>query len=398
MTERRARFLLAGGGTAGHTVPAIAVGRALVDAGVDSADIRFVGSRRGSEGRLVADAGFAITLLPGRGIQRRLTAANAGAAGGLAVALVRALALVGRSRPSAVLSVGGYAGLPVALAAALLRRPLVLAEANAAPGAANRLVSRFARAAAVSFPGTPLPRAVVTGSPVRPEFLALDRGSAGRAAARAALGIPDGRLVIGVSGGSLGARRVNEAVRGLAELWVDRSDLAIHHAVGRRDWSSFQGMPAARAGGTSGGGLHHRAVEYEDRMDLVLTAADLWLGRAGGSTCAELGLAGLPAVLVPLPNAPADHQTANARAMAEAGAAVLLPDPECTSERLAQVLGELIAEGDRRQAMAAAAADLGHPDAAERVAALLLQHARLAGPSTCPIRSGCTWSAWGAPA
>ncbi len=364
----RPHFLLAGGGTAGHTVPAIAVGRALVAQGVDPADIRFVGSRRGSEGRLVADAGFAITLLPGRGIQRRLTPANLGAALGLGVALFQALGLVLRSRPRAVLSVGGYAGLPVALAAAILRRPLVLAEANAVPGAANRMVARFARASAVSFPGTPLPRAVLTGNPVRPEVLALDRSPGGRVAAAAALGLPEGRVVVGVSGGSLGARRVNEAVRGLAERWAGRADVAVHHAVGRRDWPSFTPPPPAA--------LHYGAVEYEERMDLVLTVADLWVGRAGGSTCAELGVAGVPSVLVPLPNAPGDHQSANARAMAEAGAAVVLPDAECTAERLAEVLGPLVDDELRRREMAAAAASAGHPDAAERVAALLLQHAR----------------------
>ena len=368
MTSRRPRFLLAGGGTAGHTVPAIAVGRALVAAGVDAGDILFVGARRGSEGRLVADAGFAITLLPGRGIQRRLTPANIGAAAGICVAFLQALGLVLRARPRAVLSVGGYAGLPVALAAGLLRRPLVLAEANAVPGAANRVVGRLARAAAVSFPGTPLPRPALTGNPVRPEVLAIDRSPAGRAAAAQALGIPPGRVVIGVSGGSLGARKVNAAVRGLAELWSGRADVAIHHAVGRRDWPDFEVPPPSA--------LHYRAVAYEDRMDLVLTVADLWVGRAGGSTCAELGVAGVPGVLVPLPNAPGDHQTANARAMADAGAAVLLPDAECDAARLAEVLSPLVEDADRRRAMAAAAAAVGHPDAAERVAALLLEHAR----------------------
>jgi undecaprenyldiphospho-muramoylpentapeptide beta-N-acetylglucosaminyltransferase len=369
--SNRPRFLLAGGGTAGHTVPAIAVGRALVAGGVDVADIMFVGSRRGSEGKLVADAGFAITLLPGRGIQRRLTMANVGAVLGLAMALVQGLGLVLRSRPRAVLSVGGYAGLPVALAAALLRRPLVLAEANAVPGAANRVVGRFARASAVSFPGTPLPRAVLTGNPVRPEILAVDRTPAGKAAARLALGLPEGRVVIGVSGGSLGARRVNEAVRGLAGTWSDRTDVAVHHAVGRRDWPGFE-PPAVSASS----GLHYRAVEYEDRMDLVLTAADLWVGRSGGSTCAELGVAGVPGVLVPLPNAPGDHQTANARAMAEAGAAVLLADADCTSARLAEILTPLVEDAGRRQDMAQAAAAAGRRDAADRVAALLLEHAR----------------------
>jgi len=349
-------------------VPAIAVARALVATGVDPAAIRFVGSRRGSEGRLVPGAGFAITLLPGRGIQRRLTPANVGALLGLSFAFLQAVVLVLRTWPRAVLSVGGYAGAPVALAAALLGRPLIVAEANAVPGAANRLAARFARAAGVSFPGTALPRATLTGNPVRAEVLAIDRGPAGRAAAKAALGLPEGRVVIGVSGGSLGARILNEAVSDLATRWSERTDVAVHHAVGRRDWGSF--TPPVTSG------LSYRAVEYEDRMDLVLTAADLWLGRAGGSTCAELGVAGVPSVLVPLPGAPGDHQTANARAMADAGAAVLLPNDECTADRLAEILDPLVGDADLRDAMAAAARSVGHPDAAERVARLLLEHAR----------------------
>jgi len=367
-----ASFLLGGGGTAGHTVPAIAVARALVAAGVDPAEIGFVGGRRGSEGTMVAEAGFAITLLPGRGLQRRLTpanlGANLGAALGLGLAVLQAGWLVLRTRPRAVLSVGGYAGVPVALAAALARRPLVVAEANAVPGLANRLAGRFARAAAISFPGTALPRAVLTGNPVRAEVLAVDRSPAGRDAARQALGLPSGRLVIGVSGGSLGARKLNLAVADLAGRWAERDDVAVHHAVGRRDWRSFEAPATA--------GLHYCAVEYEDRMDLVLAAADVWIGRAGGSTCAELGVAGVPAVLVPLPGAPGDHQTANARAMAEAGAALVVTDADCTAGVLAEVLEPLLADGDRRAAMGEAARVAGHPDAARRVAALLLQHAR----------------------
>lgn len=365
---RRAAFVIAGGGTAGHTVPAIAIGRALVAAGTPAEDIRFVGGQRGSERTLVAAAGFSITVLPGRGVQRRLTLDNLGAIAGLITAFGRAVLLIGRWRPRAVVSVGGYAGLAAALAAVVWRRPLVLAEQNAAPGAANRLVARWAAACATSFDGTPLPRAVVTGNPVRPEVLAVDRSEAGRASARRALGIPEGRVVIGVSGGSLGARKLNDTVRGLARSWAAREDVAIHHAVGRRDWPGFTPPETA--------GLHYRPVEYEDRMDIVLAAADLWIGRAGGSTCAELLVCGVPGILVPLPGAPGDHQTANARAMEAAGAAQWLPDAECTVDAIALRVGALVAEPGRRAAMAAAALAAGHRDAADRVARLVLDSAR----------------------
>ena len=155
--------------------PAIAIARGLVDRGHPAASIELVGSERGIEARLVPAAGFALTLLPGRGIERKLSVQNLRSLWGLVRALGQAWRLVGRKRPRVVVSVGGYASVPCALAAAVRRIPIVVAEQNAAPGAANRLVSRFAKACAVSFPDTPLPRAVVTGNPVRPEVLAIDR-------------------------------------------------------------------------------------------------------------------------------------------------------------------------------------------------------------------------------
>ena len=367
--------VIAGGGTAGHVVPALAVGRALVQRGHPAASVHFVGSRRGIESRLVPAAGFPLTLLPGRGIARRLTPANVGAAAGLVVAMGRAVALVARGRPAVVLSVGGYAGLPCALAAAALRVPLVLHEQNAVPGAANRVSGRFARESAVSFEGTQLPRATVTGNPVRPEILAVDRSPTGRAAARRALGLPDDATVVLAFGGSLGARRINQAVAELARRWRERSGLAVRHAVGERDWPELQAaLPEPRPGG-----LVYQPVRYEERMDLAYAAADLVVSRAGGSSVAELAAVGLPAVLVPLPIAPNDHQTANARALVEGGAAVLVPDRELDADRLAGEIDRLIADPARLPIMAAAAARAGRRDAAERVADVVERHARTRG-------------------
>jgi UDP-N-acetylglucosamine--N-acetylmuramyl-(pentapeptide) pyrophosphoryl-undecaprenol N-acetylglucosamine transferase len=171
--------VVAGGGTGGHAVPAVAIGRAIIDRGHPQASVHFVGSRRGIERRMVPDAGFEITLLPGRGIVRRLSWSNARsnvtAVAGLVSAVFRATWLLARLRPAVVVSVGGYASVPCVVAAVILRVPLIVAEQNAVPGLANRVAGRFARACAVSFPGTPLPRAVLTGNPVRPEILAADR-------------------------------------------------------------------------------------------------------------------------------------------------------------------------------------------------------------------------------
>lgn len=364
--------VIAGGGTGGHIVPAIAIGRALVEAGHPVDQLLFVGSERGMEGQMIPEAGFEVVLLPGRGIARRLTVANVGAVIGLITALLRAVALVRRCRPQVVVTVGGYASFAAAFAAVIWRVPLVVAEQNATPGLANRLVGRFAKVCAVSFPGTDLPRAVVTGNPVRPEILAIDRSPAGRTAAREALHLPPDRLVVAVAGGSLGARRINEAVLGLASAWADRSDLAVRHVLGARDWETFsRRVPAPRPGG-----LVYEQVRFEDRMDLLLTAADVAVQRAGASTVSELAVAGLPSVLVPLPGAPGDHQTRNAGRMAEAGASVLLPDAACETKRLGDELDEILADQGRRDEMGRAARGLAYPNAAADVAALAGKYAR----------------------
>ncbi|HET6915984.1 MAG TPA: undecaprenyldiphospho-muramoylpentapeptide beta-N-acetylglucosaminyltransferase [Acidimicrobiales bacterium] len=364
--------VIAGGGTGGHAVPAVAIARALVDRGHPPATIHFVGSARGIERRLVPEAGFSITLLPGRGIARRLTPANVGAVAGLLSAAVQAFFLLRRLRPSVVVTVGGYASAPCAAAAVILRIPLIVEEQNATPGLANRLAGRFALACAVSFPGTPLPRSVVTGNPVRQEIISVDRSPEGRAAAKNALGLPADRTVVAVAGGSLGARRINEATLGLAALWADRADVAIRHVIGERDFERVtSAAPAPPATG-----LVYQQIRFEDRMDLLLAAADVTVQRAGASTVSELTVAGVPSVLVPLPGAPGDHQTLNARTLADAGAAVLVPDSELDGERLARELDRLIGDRDLLDSMAAAAEGLGQPDAASKVAALAEEHAR----------------------
>ncbi len=364
--------VIAGGGTGGHVVPAIAIGQALTGRGHPAGTIRFVGSERGLEARMVPAAGFEVVLLPGRGIARRLTKDNIGAAVGLLRAFGRALVLMRRLRPAVTVAVGGYASAAAALAAVVWRVPLVVAEQNAVPGLANRLAGRFARASAVSFEGTPLPRAVVTGNPVRPEIVMADTSPAGRAAARAALGLPAGAVVVAVAGGSLGARRINAAVVELARRWAGRGGICIRHVVGRRDYPDIARQRPAPVEG----GLDYVQIEFEDRMDLLLTAADVAVQRAGASTVAELAVIGLPSILVPLPGAPGDHQTQNARRLADAGAAVLVPDAELDADRLEAELDRLVEDPADRQRMADAARLLGRPDAAERVATLVEQHAR----------------------
>lgn len=363
--------VIAGGGTAGHVVPALSIGRALVERGHAEGEIHFVGSRRAAiDRRLLGESGFPVSYLPGRGLQRKLTVDNVGSLVGFAVGLVRAVFLLARLRPRVVVSMGGYAAAPCALAAALFRVPLVLSEQNAVPTATHRLVARFASASAVAFEATPLPNPVVTGNPVRDEILAVDRTAAGKAVARQSFGLPTGATVILAVGGSLGARTINVAIRGLAERWRDRDDLAIRHVVGERDWDEMAASPQI-----PDGGLTYQVVRYEDRMPEALAAADLVVSRSGGSV-AELAVIGRASILVPLPIAPYDHQAANAQVLVRAGAAIMLRDHEVTPERLATEIDALLAEPGRLDRMGEKALTVGHPDAAGRVADLVEQHAR----------------------
>jgi UDP-N-acetylglucosamine:LPS N-acetylglucosamine transferase len=296
------------------------------------------------------------------------------AALGLVRATFQGIGLVRTHRPAVVVVLGGHASFACGVGAAWTRRPLVLLEQNVRAGAVNRLLRRFATASAVSFAGTDLPRATVTGNPLRPE-IAKAAAAPDREKARAAIGLPAGRTVIGVASGSLGSQRINDAVRGLVERWTDRGDLAVHHVVGRRDWPRFAGLDS---GEEDPDRLLYRAVEYEHHMELLLQAADVAVTRAGGSV-AELQALGVPAVLVPLPIATRDHQTANARAVAAGGGAVVVPDDELDVDRLERELAAIVDDPARRETMAAAMRSSARTDAADRVADLVESVARPAG-------------------
>jgi UDP-N-acetylglucosamine--N-acetylmuramyl-(pentapeptide) pyrophosphoryl-undecaprenol N-acetylglucosamine transferase len=359
----RTRVMIAGGGTAGHVLPGLAVATALVGRGMAAEELHFVGAEGKIEADLVPGSGYRITLLPGRGLQRRATLENVAAAIGLLRAFGRAVGLIRQHRPEVVLTLGGFASAACALAAVLLRVPLVVAEQNARAGAANRVVGRFARACAVPFAETDLPGAVVTGNPVRPEIVESAR-SRDIGSARRALGIDENRIVVVVFAGSLGSRRINEAVYAAVTELSARSDLSILHVIGTRDWEKRETPPTD--------GLQYQQLRYADRMDLLLCAADLAVCRSGGTTVAELAVVGVPSLLVPLPIATRDHQTANASALLRAGAAVLVPDEELDPGRLVRELQELI-DGDRLSPMAESARSVGRPEAAEAVANLVVE-------------------------
>ena len=358
-------IVITGGGTGGHVYPMQAIAEQLQKLGVSTAQLRFVGSRRGQEATLLASGPIALTLLPGRGVRRSLSfasfARNTGAVVGLASAVVVALVKVGRWRPSVVVSVGGYASFATSLAAVVWRRPLVLVEFDAASGLAQRILVRFAARRCVAFELN-APRAVTTGAPVRDAIMAVDRSDAARRLARhsATPPVDDQRSVVVVMTGSLGASRVNDAVSALAALWSARADRTLVHVTGRRD---FAHVSQARPEITK---LDYRIEDFAD-MSQLWSICDAALCRSGAITIAELTALAIPSVLVPLPGAPGDHQTKNAQALARAGGAKVVRDADLSAQTLATMLDEILVPSELAR-MSRSAGSLGRRDAAQAIA------------------------------
>ncbi len=352
-------------------MPGLAVASALTERGWPAERIHFVGSARGIDSQIVPDAGFGVTLLGGRGLTaRRVNLTNARAAASLAWATVRGIALVRRRRPAAVLSLGGYAALPATVGAVIWRVPLVIAEQNAVASATNRLLGRFARAAAVPVRGTGLHREVVTGNPVRPEVVEAAHEAAD---ARTRLGWPSDATAVVVFGGSLGSRRINTAVwMALASL-RDRDGLFIYHVVGKRDWDERPSPPPPRPDGSRVRDWY-RAVPFDEQLPVALAAADLAICRAGASTVAELSVIGTPAVLVPLPIATNDHQRRNAEELVAMGGARVVVDAEFDGGRMLAELDQMLGWQHRASAGRLPEATFGRQDSAQRVAELVIQH------------------------
>lgn len=346
-----------------------AIAEALREAGLDDADLRFVGSRRGQEKNLLGGGPVELMLLPGRGLRRSLSASawrdNVGAVTGLVIAFVRALGAVRRWRPRAVVSVGGYAAAAVSTAAVLWRRPLILVDLDATPGLTHRLLACFATVRCVTV-GEPAARVVVTGAPVRRDVAAIDRSpdERSRAKRRVVPPIDPPRRVVVVMTGSLGAARVNAAVGDLARRWNERDDLTLVHVTGRRDYDAIAAQRPAS------GALDYRVIDFAD-MRTWWAVADLAICRAGALTVAELTCVALPAILIPLPGAPGDHQGYNARALAAAGAAVVVSDGACTGGELQQRAEALLAH-DVLEEMSRASSRLARPDAAGAIAGIIL--------------------------
>jgi len=341
-------------------VPALAVAAALRASG---AEVEFIGGER-AEAELVPEAGYPFHRLAVAGIDRRNPLRAARAIGMAAAAVPRARRLLERMGADAVMGGGGYVAGPVGLAARTLGLPLVLTEADSHLGVSNRLLTRFASRVFLAFPiegreGEPYE---VAGRPVP-----AGTGEADRAGARERFGIAADEPCVLVFGGSLGARRINDAA---VSAFGSAAPCAVLHACGRRDHPDLERRLAEL-----GDARHYHLHAYISPFADALAAADLVVARSGGSVL-EVAAAGLPSILVPYPHATADHQALNARHMERAGAAVVVPDSELDGPRLAPEVGALLGAPERMRAMAKAARAVSRPDAAEHIAAELLALAR----------------------
>ena len=363
--------VIGAGGTGGHIYPGLATADAIRAARPDS-QIVFVGTKRGLEGRLIPQAGYELVTVDMLPLNTNLRWRLAFFPFSIVRSTVQTLRTLRERKADVVLGMGGYPSVPAVLAAWLARVPRIIHESNATPGLANRFVSRFAPNIALAFRegGRNLPRhrdTRLVGMPISESLAAFDRDAL-REEARAHFNLKDGERMVLVSGGSLGAVRLSRAAADLAGPWRDRTDIRLVIKAGRDQ------LPAIEQQLTSNGGhAVATAVAYLDRMDLAYAAADITVCRAGSGTVAELSHVGLPAVLVPYPSAAHDHQSFNAQALVDVGAAVMVPDSDVTADRLEQVLTPILADPARLAAMAAAAHQTVHATAARDLARWVLE-------------------------
>jgi UDP-N-acetylglucosamine--N-acetylmuramyl-(pentapeptide) pyrophosphoryl-undecaprenol N-acetylglucosamine transferase len=355
------RAIVAGGGTGGHVIPALAIAQELRSR--YHAHVVFVGTARGIEARLVPAAGFELHLIEVGGLNRVDFATRLKTLLDLPRAVMASAKLIREFRPDVMIGVGGYASGPAMLAAAMMNTPTVAFEPNVVPGFANRMVAPMVRAAAVHFEKTChyFRNCHVTGVPVRREFFDV--------AARP----KDARPTLLVFGGSQGASAINRVVlESLSRLMEVVPSIYVIHQTGERDYPDAQvAYLQAR--------LAAEVSPFIDDMPGAFARADLVLCRSGASTVAEIAAAGKPAIFVPLPTAADDHQRHNAATLAAGGAARLLPQAELTAERLVTEVASLLCDRAGLARMSEAARGFAHPEAAAKIASLAARVSGAAG-------------------
>jgi UDP-N-acetylglucosamine--N-acetylmuramyl-(pentapeptide) pyrophosphoryl-undecaprenol N-acetylglucosamine transferase len=371
------RLVVAGGGTGGHTSAGLAVVGALREHGVT--DIHWIGSREGVEARRAPEAGVAYHAIPAGKLRRSWDWRNASDLGlRVPAGLLRSLVLLRRLRPDLVLTTGGFVAFPPGLAAWILRIPLVVHEQTSVPGLTNRILGRLATRIAVTFPppagAFPSGRVVLTGNPVRPELLGGSRAEALRL-----FGLDATLPLVYVTGGALGAQRINRVVGDALPDLLPHCQVL--HQCGENPATGDGAWLAERAGRLPLALRRRYALRPHLGPELahVYAATDLLVGRSGAGTVNECCRLGLPALFIPLPGARGDEQMANARRVEAEGGAAVLPQPELSPRSLHEAVQGLLADRPRLERMRERAGRLAVPDAAERIARLILEVAAPTG-------------------
>jgi len=354
--------VIAGGGTGGHILPALALADALRRADPDT-EITCLGTERGLETRLVPMRGYDLALIPPVPLPRKLTPALASVPARMLGAVGAAASVLERTRADVLVGFGGYVATPGYLAARRRKVPIVVHEANFMPGLANRIGARLTTHVCTGQPGTNLPHARYIGIPIRQEISGMDRLALADKA-RAHFGLQPDLPVLLVTGGSQGAASLNRAVFGAAEA-IRASGVQVLHVVG----------PKADQVDIPPGPVPYIVLPYLDRMDLGYAAADFALCRAGAMTCAEMTAVGLPAAYVPLPHGNGE-QRLNAEPIERAGGGLIIADADLTPEWIAQTLLPILHDGEQIAVMAQAAAASGNRDADTDLAALVIRVGR----------------------
>lgn len=364
------RIIMSGGGTGGHIYPAITILRAIQKQ-VQPCEVLFIGTQHGLESDIIPKEGFDFRTIDVRGFERRLSFKNI-------QTIIKTLGSIRKSReiirnfkPDLVIGTGGYVCGPVLLAASLMGIPTMIQEQNVIPGITNKILSRFVDKIAVGYAETVKyftnkEKVCISGNPIRPEVV-----SATREEGIISLGLDPAKLTILISGGSRGARSINEAMIPVYEQFAGRKDIQLLHVTGQSEYNGIVGKLKECSIDTIEAG-NIIITPYLYNMPQALAVADLAIFRAGAVGLAELTARGIPSILIPYPYAAENHQEFNARVMEQQGAAVVIRDAELTGYKLTEVMKGLVNNPEKLAKMATASKKIGCPEAAETIAKIAL--------------------------
>lgn len=364
------RVIMSGGGTGGHIYPAITIIRAIQKE-VQDCEVLFIGTQHGLESDIIPKEGLDFRTIDIRGFERRLSMQNVHTIIKTIGSVWQSRQIIRNFKPDIVIGTGGYVCGPVLLAASMMAIPTIIQEQNVIPGITNKILARFVEKIAVGYGEartyfTNKDKIVVTGNPVRPEVI-----SATREEGIKALGLDPAKRTILISGGSRGARSINQAMVQVYQQFAGRQDIQLLHVTGQSEYNDIVGnLKQCCIDTTKAGNIIIKPYLYN--MPQALAVADIAVFRAGAIGLAELTARGIPSILIPYPYAAENHQEFNARVMEQQGAAVVIRDAELNGARLIKVINELVNSPTTLDEMANASKKIGCPKAAESIAKMAL--------------------------